>query len=783
MAVDLVTGTVDGTVELTGLESLAALAEREAAGPSTRAIISAARRRGIPVERSGDLSLIRLGWGNRRRLAWAAMTDRTSGVAVDIAGDKQVTRRLLAEAGVPIPDGGAAVTAEEAVRLLEEIGGPVVIKPRSGRQGRHVTLDLGTPSDVERAFREAGGDVIVERQLPGRDYRVLVVAGEVVAAAERIAAHVTGDGRSTVASLIERVNADPRRGPGHSRVLTRIEVDDAVRRELARQDRDLAWVPPAGQVVWLRRNANLSTGGTSRDVTERVHPDVADLCLRVTALVGLDIAGIDLRLPDIAEPLPPVADDVDTTAGVIEVNAVPGLRMHLAPVQGRSHDVGDAIVRAMFPGGSDGRIPTVAVTGTNGKTTVARLTAHLLGDTGMRVGLTTTDGVSIDGRTIFRADATGPVSAQMVLGDPAVQMAVLETARGGLLRRGLGYDWSDVGVITNITADHLGQDGLDTIDDIAHVKALVAERVRDGGTLVLNVDDPWVRNLVERPRVRADRKRIVWFGLEARHPVITEHLAQGRTAYVLQDGWLVQATGARRTPLLRVAELPGAYGGAAPHAAANALAAVAAARALGAGQEEVVRRLAEFDPPVANPGRATLLRLGDVSLFVDYAHNPAALAATLRTLHRLWGPDRCVAALTLPGDRRDDLLAACAQVVADGVARAVLYDDEDPRGRASGEVSALVEREMRARRPKLRAVRAQGCRNAVIEALRLAEPGDVVLILYEKISPLLALLAELGAVPADTMPVLSLPSTPAPGAMASPGRDLLDSASSALIRR
>ncbi|MFI6074776.1 cyanophycin synthetase [Actinoplanes sp. NPDC051343] len=783
MAVDLVTGTVDGTVELTGLGSLAALAEREAAGPSTRAIISAARRRGIPVERSGDLSLIRLGWGNRRRLAWAAMTDRTSGVAVDIAGDKQVTRRLLAEAGVPIPDGGAAVTAEEAVRLLEEIGGPVVIKPRSGRQGRHVTLDLGTPSDVERAFREAGGDVIVERQLPGRDYRVLVVAGEVVAAAERIAAHVTGDGRSTVASLVERVNADPRRGPGHSRVLTRIEVDDAVRRELARQDRDLTWVPPAGQVVWLRRNANLSTGGTSRDVTERVHPDVADLCLRVTALVGLDIAGIDLRLPDIAEPLPPVADDVDTTAGVIEVNAVPGLRMHLAPVQGRSHDVGDAIVRAMFPGGSDGRIPTVAVTGTNGKTTVARLTAHLLGDTGMRVGLTTTDGVSIGGRTIFRADATGPVSAQMVLGDPAVQMAVLETARGGLLRRGLGYDWSDVGVITNITADHLGQDGLDTIDDIAHVKALVAERVRDGGTLVLNVDDPWVRNLVERPRVRADRKRIVWFGLEARHPVITEHLAQGRTAYVLQDGWLVQATGARRTPLLRVAELPGAYGGAAPHAAANALAAVAAARALGAGQEEVVRRLAEFDPPVANPGRATLLRLGDVSLFVDYAHNPAALAATLRTLHRLWGPDRCVAAVTLPGDRRDDLLAACAQVMADGVARAVLYDDEDPRGRAPDEVSALVEREMRARRPKLRAVRAQGCRNAVVEALRLAEPGDVVLILYEKISPLLALLAELGAVPADTMPVLALPSTPAPGAMASPGRDLLGSASSALIRR
>ena len=786
MAIDLVTGTAAGrSVTIVGtdrLTALAALAERGATGPSTRAIISAARRRGIPVERSSDLSLVRLGWGNRRRLAWAAMTDRTSGVAIDIAGDKQVTRRLLAEAGVPVADGGAAASPDEVVRLLAEIGAPVVVKPRLGRHGRHVTLDLRTPEEVERAFREAGGDVIVERQLPGRDYRALVVAGEVVAAAERIAAHVTGDGRSTVAELIDRANADPRRGPGHSRALTRIEVDDAVRRLLAKQGSRLDAVPAAGADVWLRANANLSTGGTSRDVTDRVHPDVIGLCLRVTALVGLDIAGIDLRLPDIAEPLPPVADDAETTAGVIEVNAVPGLRMHLAPVQGRAHDVGDAIVRAMFPGGSDGRIPTVAVTGTNGKTTVARLTAHLLAETGMRVGLTTTDGVSIDGRTIFRADATGPVSAQMVLGDPGVQVAVLETARGGLLRRGLGYDWSDVGVLTNITADHLGQDGLATIDDIAHVKALVAERVRDGGTLVLNVDDPWVRTLVDRPRVRADRKRIVWFGLEARHPVITEHLAQGRTAYLLHDGWLVQATGARRTPLLRVDELPGAYGGAAPHAVANALAAVAAARALGAGQDAVVRRLAEFDPPVANPGRATLLRLGDVALFVDYAHNPAALAATLRTLHRLWGPDRCVAAVTLPGDRRDDLLAACAQVVADGVTRAVLYDDEDPRGRAPGEVSALVEREMRGRRPKLRAVRAQGYRNAVREALRLAEPGDVVLILYEKIEPLLTLLADLGAVPDGSMPVLSLPTIPAAGAIAAPGRDLLESAPSALLR-
>ncbi|GAA4927450.1 cyanophycin synthetase [Actinoplanes utahensis] len=755
-AIDLVREVHGGSGPSTGvlaerLAGLAALAEREATGPSTRAIIAAARRRGIPVERFDDLSLVRLGWGHRRRLVWAAMTDRTSAVGVDIAGDKHVTRRLLDEAGIPVAEGGAAGTVADAVRLLGELGGPVVVKPRHGRQGRDVALHLTTPDQVARAFTEVGGEAVVERQLDGRDYRVLVVAGEVVAAAERVAAHVTGDGRATVADLVARANEDPRRGTGHSRVLTRIELDETALRVLRRQGRRPTSVPADGEVLRLRDTANLSTGGTSRDVTDQVHPDVIRLCRRVAALIGLDIAGIDLRLPDVAAPVRPGAGPV--TAGVIEVNAVPGLRMHLSPAHGRSRDVGDAIVRAMFPGGSDGRIPAVAITGTNGKTTVTRLIAHLLSGSGMRVGATSTDGVSIDGRTVQVADATGPRSAQMVLGDPQVEVAVLETARGGLLRRGLGYDWTDVGVVTNITADHLGQDGLASIEDLAHVKAVVAERVRDGGTLVLNADDPWVRSLADRPRVRADRKRLVWFSLDARNPVLTEHLARGGAAYVLEDGWLVQATGARRTPLMRLADVPGAYGGAALHMAGNALAAIAAARALGARPESLAERLSEFDPSVENPGRGTLFRLGDVSLFVDYGHNPAALAATLRTLHRLWGPERCVAAVTLPGDRRDDLLAASAQVLADGLTRVVLYEDADPRGRAPGEVSTLVEREMRARRPQLTAKRAVGFRSAVAEALGLAAPGEVVLAIYESWAPMRAYLAELGAAPAGGAPV------------------------------
>ncbi|WP_067502772.1 cyanophycin synthetase [Actinoplanes sp. TFC3] len=766
-AIELVTDIAAGATVTAGdveprLAALSDLAEQEATGPSTSAIIAAARRRGIPVERYDDLSLLRLGWGTRRRLAWAAMTDRTSGVGIDVAGDKQVTRRLLADAGVPVVPGAAAATVQDAARLLDEFGAPVVVKPRHGRQGRNVTLNVRTREDLDVAFAAAGPDVVVERQLPGRDYRVLVVAGEVVAAAERVPAHVVGDGSATVSELVARTNSDPRRGSGHSRALTRIEIDDTVRTVLRRQDLDEQSVPGEGQQVWLRDDANLSTGGTGYDVTDRIHPDVARLCLRVAAVIGLDIAGIDLRLPGIAAPVPPAGEPGPMDAGVIEVNAVPGLRMHLSPVRGRARDVGDAIVRAMFPSGSNGRIPTLAVTGTNGKTSVARMAAFALAGTGMTVGLTTTDGVSIDGRTVFRGDATGPLSAQMVLGDPAVQAAVLETARGGLLRRGLGYDWTDVGVITNITADHLGQDGLASIEDIAHVKALVAERVRDGGTLVLNADDPWVRNLVDRPRVRAERKRLIWFGADPHQNVMAAHLARGGTAYLLLDGWLVQATGARRTPLLRVADLPGTFAGAAPYVAFNALAAIAAARAMGAPAHMVTERLSEFEPRVHNPGRGTMLKLGEVTLFVDYAHNPAALAAVLRTLHRLYGPERCVALVTLPGDRRDDLLTACAQVLADGVTRAVLHDDEDPRGRAPGEVSALVEREMRGRRPGLRSVRTDGYPAAVDEALRMAAPGDVVLVLYESLTPMLRHLESLGAVPVDAMPVVLPGLHPAP---------------------
>ncbi|SCF11307.1 cyanophycin synthetase [Micromonospora purpureochromogenes] len=720
--------------------------EEEAPGPSTASIIDAARRRGIPVERVNALSLLQLGQGCRRRLAWAAMSDQTSAIGLEICGDKELTRQLLHRAGIPVPAGGPARTLPQALDLFADLGGPVAVKPVNGRQGRHVHLALDTAEAVAAAFFAAEGDVVVEQYIEGRDYRVLVVAGRVVAAAERIPGHVVGDGTNSVEELVERLNADPRRGNGHEKVLTRLRMDGNATALLRRQGLAADAVPAAGRTVWLRDTPNLSTGGTSIDVTDRVHPELAQLCGRAAAIVGLDIAGIDLRLPDIAAP-PPLDGGAD--GALIEVNAAPGLRMHLAPSVGTPRYVGGAIVDALFPGGGDGRIPTVAVTGTNGKTTTARITAHLLAGSGLRVGLTSTDGIYLDGRLVQRADATGPRSAQAVLGDPTVQAAVLETARGGILRQGLGYDWTDVGVITNVTADHLGQDGLDTVEDVLHVKALIAERVRDGGTLVLNADDPYLRELIARPRVRAERKRLVWFSLDPDNPVVRQHCADGGTAYALAGGQLVEMAGQGRTPLLPAAELPGAFNGAARHMIANALAASAAARELGTPRQVVEAQLRSFSPYDRNPGRGTLLRVDDVHVFVDYAHNPAAIEAVARTVQTLWGADRCVAAVTLPGDRSDQLLADSARVIGRMFARVVVYPDADLRGRSAGEVPELMCREMRRENPGVRCEQAPDVAEAITKATAMSGPGDVLLVLYEKLDPVLSILRSMGARPVD----------------------------------
>ena len=718
---------------------ISAVVERERLGVSTAALAAAARRRGIPARRIGGLSMLRLGYGRHRRMVCAALTQQTSVIGVDIAADKMLAKQLLADAGIPVPEGIVAWSAQEAAQAVATLGGPVVVKPRAGSHGVNVAVGVVTAADAAAAYDQATsghGGAIVERFVPGTDYRVLVVDGQVIAAAQLCPAAVTGDGRSEIGDLVARVNQDPRRGDGHSRPLTKIRLDDCALAHLAGQGLGPASVPAEGQVVTLRRNANLSTGGTSRDVTDLIHDEVAALCCRAAAVVGLDVCGVDLRLADIAVP----------AAGVVlEVNASPGLRMHLSPAEGRPRDVAGAIIDSLYPPGAPSRVPVIAVTGTNGKTTTVRMIGHILRQAGLRVGMATTDGVYSGDRLIYDADASGPRSAEMVLDDTSVEAAVLETARGGIIRGGLGYDKADVAVITNVTADHLGADGVDDLDELAGVKSLIAEELHDGGAVVLNADDPAVAAIAQRPRVRRNNPVIRYFSLSPGNALAQRHRRAGGITCELRDGRLVESEAGRSRTLLNLADLPGAFDGRAPHLVANALAAASACRAVGVSAKDIRRGLATFTPGESNPGRGNVYLAAGGPVIVDYGHNAAALNATGRMIADVWGGEP-VAAITLPGDRRDDLIVATAEAVAAWFGRVVVYEDADRRGRAAGEMTELITAAMRRSRPQISCVAADGPRAALQAAVSMAQ-GNPVLFLYEKLAMASDALGAVGARP------------------------------------
>jgi cyanophycin synthetase len=751
LAVQIVT---DVSEELTPsfegeLERIASVCERERLGVSTAAIAAAARRRGIPVRRVAGLSLLRLGHGCHRQLVCAALTSQTSAVGVDIAADKQLSKQLLAGAGIPVAPGVVARSADEAAAALAELGGPVVVKPLGGNQGANLTIGVRTAAEAASAYAKAaaGRDaVLVEALVPGTDYRVLVIDGQVAAAAQLCPAAVTGDGARTIGQLVAAANADPRRGTGHSRELTRIRLDGEALSHLHSIGLDDHSVPAAGQRVTLRRNANISTGGTSKDVTEMLHAEVAEMCRRAAAVAGLDICGIDLRLGDIAAPLHDRSGHGPAQpCAVLELNACPGLRMHLSPAQGRPRDVAAAAVDSLYPPGAPARIPVVSVTGTNGKTTTVRMISQVLRQAGLRVGMSCTDGVYVGGKLVYAADASGPRSAEMVLDDPTVEAAVLETARGGIVRRGLGYDKADVAVVTNITADHLGDDGIDNLDQLIHVKALIAEEIHDGGSVVLNADDPAVAALADRPAVRTHAPVIRYFSSTPGNDVIARHKAAGGPCYEVIDGQLTETEGGERRPLLAVADLPGAYGGRAAHAVANALAAVAACRAAGVSAKDIGRGLAAFAPAEDNPGRGSVFRAGSSPVIVDYGHNAAALQATGRFVREVWG-GAPVAVVTLPGDRREDLLAQTAGEIAAWFGTVVLYEDSDKRGRPAGEMLQLIGAAVRSARPGIRCSEAASPAEALKAGLRLAAGGPVLFV-YEKLAMAHDALAAAGAQP------------------------------------
>ncbi|HKD89608.1 MAG TPA: cyanophycin synthetase [Streptosporangiaceae bacterium] len=731
------------------LERIGQACERERLGVSTAALAAAARQRGIPVRRVGGLSLLRLGYGRHRKLACAALTSQTSAVGVDIAADKQLAKQLLAAVGIPVAAGVVAHSADEAAAALTELGCPVVVKPLSGSQGANIAVGVHTSAEAVAAYAKAsatGDAVLVEVLVPGADYRVLVIDGQVAAAAQLRPATVTGDGSRTIGQLVAAANADSRRGQGHSRELTRITLDAEALSHLHSMGLDDHSVPADGQAVPLRRNANLSTGGTSKDVTDLVHPEVADMCRRAAGATGLDICGIDLRLADISAPLRDRSGlGPGQPCAVLEVNACPGLRMHLAPAEGQPRDVAAAVVDSMYPAGMASRIPVLSVTGTNGKTTTVRMVAQLLRQAGMRVGLACTDGVFVGGELVYAADASGPRSAEMVLDDPTVDAAVLETARGGITRRGLGYEQADVAVVTNITPDHLGDDGIDTFDELVHVKALVAEEIRDGGSVVLNADDPAVAALASRPAVLVHAPVIRYFSLTPGNEVIARHKAAGGACYEVIDGELTETKDGERRPVLPVADVPGAYSGRAAHVVANALAAVGAARAAGVSVTDIRRGLASFSPDADNPGRGTVFRAGSSPVIVDYGHNAAALHATGRFVREAWGGSP-VAAVTLPGDRRDDLLVESAEAIAAWFGTVVLYEDSDKRGRPAGQMQELIGSALQSARPGIKCSVAENPADALRDALELAA-GEPVLFLYEKLALARDALAAVDAAP------------------------------------
>ncbi|WP_018131783.1 cyanophycin synthetase [Effusibacillus pohliae] len=729
------------------IEQAKRIAAETELGPSTRAIVEAAERRGIPWIRLNQGSLVQLGYGKHRKLIQATIGDQTRAIAVDIASDKGLTKLLLEEASIPVPRGKIVRTQEEAVAFLQEVGAPVVVKPLNGCQGRGVSLNLTTPAEVKQAYeiaREYATDVLVEEFFRGRHYRVLVINGQVVAASERIPAHVVGDGAHTIGELIELANRDPLRGDGHEKPLTRIEIDPILVAYVRKSGRRLQDVPAEGEVVFLRESANLSTGGTAKDVTGNVHPEVARLCKRTARVIGLDICGIDLVLPNIGEPLK------TGEGGVIEVNAAPGIRMHLFPSEGEARDVGEAIVEMLYPAGSPARIPIVSVTGTNGKTTTTRMIGHILAATGKKVGMTTTDGIFIAGECIAKGDMTGPRSARTVLSDPTVEIAVLETARGGIVRAGLAYDWSDVSVITNIQPDHIGQDGIEQIEDLVHIKSLLAERVCEGGILVLNADDEHLARLMEIPRVRKVKKQVVYFSLYANHPLIKRHLAVGGTAYYAKQGWIVEAVGHSEREIVRAADIPVTMSGTAEFHVANAMAAIAACRGCGMSRERIAAAIKSFRSDWHNPGRTNLFRVGGGYVLVDYGHNPDSFEAICRMAAR-WHGRKVTGIIGVPGDRDNRIVEQSARVAARGFSRLIIKEDQDLRGRLRGEISGLMERAAKQEVPDLDCEIILDEREALSKALQQMENGEIVVVFYEKLEPVLELLKRAGAVPVSTI--------------------------------
>ena len=713
------------------LEDLIAFAQKRQFGPSTAALVRAAEKRDIPWIRLNDQSLVQFGHGRYQKRIRATVTSETRHIAVEIASDKEETNKILGDLGIPVPRQFTVRNVERAVQAAERLGYPVVVKPLDANHGRGVSINLENEAAVRAAFEKAqehSSTVIVETYLPGFDHRILVINGQLIAVAKRVPGHVVGDGERNIVQLIEQVNSDPRRGIGHEKVLTRIELDYQAKRLLELRGYTPETVPPAGEVVYLRSTGNLSTGGTAIDLTDVMHHDNREMAIRAAKAIGLDICGLDFITPDISRSYREVG------GGFCEVNAAPGFRMHVAPTEGTPRDVAGPVMDMLFPPGTPARIPIAAVTGTNGKTTVCRMIAHIHKMSGATVGLCTTDGVYIDGERTVVGDMTGPMSAQMVLRDPLVDLAVLETARGGLLRAGMGYRATNVGAVLNVTSDHLGLGGIDNLEQLAELKRIVVEVARD--CAVLNADDEHCLKMADYTQAA----RIGYVTANPKHDLVRRHIRAGGLAVVLEEGingdMITVYDRGTHIPLLWTHLIPATIEGKALHNVQNAMFATCVTYAMGVKIENIRQGLRTFDTTYFQaPGRLNVFDELPFKVILDYGHNPAAVRAMASLVQRLDVKGKRVCVLAAPGDRRNEDIREIARHAAPAFDRYILRQDDGLRGRADGEVVEILRLALLQHgvpEAKIQVVLDE--QRSIDAALQACEPGDLLLIFGDNIS-------------------------------------------------
>lgn len=707
------------------VQHLKKIRENSLLGPSTQAIVSEVKKRCIPVIRLNNDSYVQLGYGVYQRRIQATIMDNTSAIGVEIADDKMQTKDLLAKMGIPVPKGYTVETLPQALEAAKSIGYPVTIKPISGNHGRGITTNILTPEDLETSYQNAkafSDDFVVEKFLSGADYRMLVIDGKFIAAAKRVPASIVGDGSSTIQELIDKINLDPNRGFGHEKILTWIKIDNMTERLLKQKQLTLKSVIPKDEKLYIKSTANLSAGGIAFDVTDEVHPMTKNITERISRIIGLNVIGIDIITSDHRIPLS------NDNGGIIEVNAAPGFRMHVNPYEGKPRNVAGAIVDMLFPPGSKYDIPIVAVTGTNGKTTTIRLISHILGLNGSTVGMTSTDGIVIGNNLIVKGDYSGPEGVKTVLMDASIDHAVLEVARGGIIRRGLGYEESDVAVVTNITQDHLGEGGINSLEELTDLKGTIVDVVKPSGYVVLNADDDLVLKLKQRANAQ-----VILFSVNHDNPALLKHHAEGNTIVTLIDGSIIIQKGTVISNIANVIEIPLTLEGKALFNVSNTLAAVAATYALGLNDKQIRASITSFSPSIGqSPGRMNIIDMGKFKVMIDYSHNIEAVIATGKMLPFV-APGKKIRMASGTGNRRTQ------DIIEFGESLAEFYDfvvisDPDPRNRPLGETSELVQQGLiKSGYSKDNIEIVIDEREATQKALYMASDGDIVVIQVDNV--------------------------------------------------